>query len=78
MTEFEAVATTARSVTWTGLVGVLAIAMDNAWVSVLPPLVTSTSKFVVPAAVGVPLIRPVPAFSNRPSGRVVPLKRAHP
>ena len=53
------------------------VVIVNALVAVWPALVTSTSKFVVPAAVGVPLISPVAVFSTRPAGSVVALNRAH-
>ena len=50
--------------------------IDSAFVAVAAALVTSTSKFVVPADVGVPLISPVPVFSAKPAGSVVELNSA--
>ena len=52
------------------------IVMASAFVAVWPSLVTSTSKFPVPTAVGMPLISPA-AFRARPAGRVVELNIAH-
>lgn len=53
------------------------IVIASAFVSVRPLLVTSTSKFVVPAVVGVPLISPVPVASARPYGPVIELASWH-
>ena len=42
--------------------------IESAWVSVCPALVTCAVKLDVPAPLGVPVIAPVPALSDRPAG----------
>ena len=54
----------------------MVIVIDSSFVSLTAMFSALTVKLAVPAAVGVPLILPVPLFRLRPSGRA-PLLMLH-